>query len=372
MASDLDSSKPGLSPASIILRLGAIGLVLLVALGAFAYTGGWLSPERLTQKKIVAGFEQASGPHPGFRRNHAKGLCALGTFESNGAAASVSKATLFATGRVPVVARLAFAGGLPFVADSPSLVRSLAIRFQPVGGEEWRTGMINIPVFPFSNAKDFYEQAQAVLPDPATGKVDPAKMGAFVAAHPGFAAAGGLIGKRVVSSNFADTTYNGLDTFHFIAADGTVTPVRWSTVAVDPFVAAPPAPAAGAPAPDSNALFDAFLTRAASRPVQWRLVVTLGQTDDPVSPAVPWPAERKQIDAGTVTLDRVVAEDNGPCTDVNFDPLILPDGIAPSADEIPSARSAAYSRSFRLREGERSEKPPSAVTPREVSAGGKS
>jgi catalase len=50
----------------------------------------------------------------------------------------------------------------------------------------------------------------------------------------------------------------------------------------------------------------------------------------------------------------------------------LPSGIEPSDDPLLSARSAAYARSFTLRAGEEHEKPPSAVTARDVQAGGKS
>ena len=64
----------------------------------------------------------------------------------------------------------------------------------------------------------------------------------------------------------------------------------------------------------------------------------------------------------------VASEDGGPCTDVNYDPLVLPSGIEASDDPILSARSSAYARSFRLRENEQPQKPPSAVTPAEVAA----
>jgi catalase len=49
----------------------------------------------------------------------------------------------------------------------------------------------------------------------------------------------------------------------------------------------------------------------------------------------------------------------------------LPSGIEPSDDPLLSARSAAYARSF-TSAGEEHEKPPSAVTARDVQAGGKS
>ena len=70
---------------------------------------------------------------------------------------------------------------------------------------------------------------------------------------------------------------------------------------------------------------------------------------------------------GTVTLDRVVAEDVSPATDINFDPLVLPAGITPSDDPLLSARSAVNSQSFTRREGET--KQPSALTSAAVRKG---
>jgi catalase len=65
--------------------------------------------------------------------------------------------------------------------------------------------------------------------------------------------------------------------------------------------------------------------------------------------SLPWPEDRRHVDAGLVSIDRVASEDNGSCTDVNYDPLVLPSGIEPSDDPLLSARSAAYARSFTLR-----------------------
>jgi len=70
------------------------------------------------------------------------------------------------------------------------------------------------------------------------------------------------------------------------------------------------------------------------------------------------------LDVGTLTLERVESEDTSPCRDINFDPLVLPEGMAPSDDPLLSARSAVYSQSFTRRAGEK--KLPSAVMPSEV------
>ena len=116
---------------------------------------------------------------------------------------------------------------------------------------------------------------------------------------------------------------------------------------------------------DKNFLFDALIAAIHSHPLQWRLIVTVGQPGDLTNDAtIPWPPDRPQIDVGTLTIDRVESEDTSPARDVNFDPLVLPDGMAASDDPLLSARSAAYSQSFTRREGEHKE--PSAVSTEEV------
>jgi catalase len=352
------------------VRLGAIAAVMLSVAGAFACTAGWLSPDRLTQDRMMAAFQDANGVHAGFRRNHAKGVCVTGWFDSNGQAAALSKAAVFKPGRVPVVGRFALAGGMPFQTDAPGTVRSMALRFLLSGGEEWRTGMNNIPVFVVNSARAFYEQLLASRPDPATGKPDPARMKAFLAAHPETVQAMSLIKKRQVTPGFANSTFHSLNAFRFVDQTGGSVPVRWSTVPVQPF-AADSAKSSGAG--DKNYLFDDLIAQISQHPQQWRLIVTIGQADDPTNDAtLPWPADRRQIDAGTVTIDQASSEDSGRCTAVNYDPLVLPPGIEPSDDPLLSARSAAYARSFTLRANEEHEKPPSAVTEREVQAEGKS
>jgi catalase len=74
------------------------------------------------------------------------------------------------------------------------------------------------------------------------------------------------------------------------------------------------------------------------------------------------------VEVGTLTLERVKSDDASAARDINFDPLVLPVGIAPSDDPLLSARSAVYSQSFTRRAGE--PKQPSAITPAEVRKGG--
>jgi len=333
-----------LAPASLT-KLGAIGAIVAAIVVLFLWTGGWLSSGRLTQTRIVDTFEGVNGPHPGFRRNHAKGVCLEGMFESNGAGAKLSRASVFKSGRTPVIGRFALAGGMPMMPDGPAAVRSMALNFTLPDGEIWRTGMNDIPVFPVKDAQAFYEQLLSSRRDPNTGKPDPAAKKAFVAAHPETAKAMAIIKAHPFSSGFANATYNALNAFLFVDAAGKTTPVRWSVVPVDAFEPEPANPPA-----DKNYLFDELAARIGKGPAEWHLIVTVGQPGDPTNDAtIPWPADRPQVDAGMLRVERIVAEAEGNCRDINFDPLILPDGIEPSDDPILHFRRKAYDVSARGR-----------------------
>ena len=344
--------------ASRIARLALVGAIVGAVLVAFAYAGGWLTPWRLTPEGLVDTFEQINGPHPGFRRNHAKGVSVSGTFESTGRAAALSRAAVSQPGRIPVVGRFSLAGGNPNAVDSPETVRALAIRFSLPDGEEWRTAMISLPVFPVRTPEAFRDQLVATAADPRTGKPDPAKVQAFLAAHPESARALAVIKAEKLSSGFENTTYYGLNAFELVSSSGKSTPVRWSMVPLQPFVPVAEQPPTG----DSNSLFDALIRQVERNPLQWRLVLTIGQPGDPTNDAtIAWPPDREQIDAGTLTIDRIESDDSSPVRTITFDPLVLPDGISGSDDPLLSARSATYSVSFTRRVGESAS--PSAISP---------
>lgn len=350
-----------LTGGSTLARLAGIGVLLLGVVGAFLYLGGWFSPGKLTPGRFVDEFQRVNGTYSGFRRNHAKGVCVRGFFDSNGQGARLSKAVVFQAGRVPVIGRFSIGGGDPYAGDELSTVRGLGLQFSLSDGEEWRTAMVNLPVFPFKDAQAFYGNLVASEPDPKTHQPDPAKMAAFAANNPETVRALGIIKSHAPSSGFDNSTFYGLNAFRFTNADGTTTPVRWSLAPVQPFEAAS---ATGA-TQDKNFLFDALIASILQHPLQWHLILTVGQPGDPTDDAtIPWPDGRETVDVGTLTLDSVESEETSPARDINFDPLVLPAGIAPSDDPLLSARSAIYSQSFTRRAGEKKE--PSAVTPAEV------
>src|SRR3977135_23779 len=109
-----------LTAGNVFARLAGMGVLLLGVVGAFLYLGGWFSPQKLTPARFVDEFERVSGMHSGFRRNHAKGVCVRGFFDSNGQGARLSKAVVFQSGHVPVIGRFSLGGGDPHATDNLS------------------------------------------------------------------------------------------------------------------------------------------------------------------------------------------------------------------------------------------------------------
>jgi catalase len=342
------------------LQVIGIGALLAATTGLFLYTGGFLTGSRLSGTRMTDEIEAgAGGPHLGFRRAHAKGICLAGTFVGTSAGRALSKAAIFQGGKVPVTGRFAVGSPDPYAKDPSVGVRSMALRLQPIGAQEWRMAINDTPGLAVSTPQDFYENAVASAPDPTTGKPDPAKMQAFLAKHPETVAFKARMMAKPMASGFANDSYNSINGFIFVSPDGKRRLIRWSMQAMDPFATLTPDMRKGRSA---NYMFEDLLARLEKGPITWRLIATIAEPGDPNRAAEVWPDSREKVDMGMLTIDHVESETTGNCQDVNFDPLVLPNGIEPSDDPIPFARSAVYAESFRRRAGEH--KAPSAMTNR--------
>jgi catalase len=265
-AAPMEMHPAPLTAGNMFARLANIAVLLLGLVGAFLYLGGWFSPQKLTPARFVDEFERVNGIQSGFRRNHAKGVCVRGFFDSNGQGARLSKAVVFQSGRVPVIGRFSIPGGNPYAADSPDVVHGLGLLFTLPDGEEWRTAMIDLPVFPFNTPQAFYDNLAASQPDPQTQKPDPQKMTAVFASHPEFLQAIKIIKSHEPPSAFDNSPYFGLNAFLVTDASGKVTPVRWWLDASQPFVAAN---AVAGSESDKNYLFDGLIASVHQHPLHW-------------------------------------------------------------------------------------------------------
>ena len=340
-------------PSSRIAPLLLIAAVVAVAAAAFAYVAGWLSPGRITPAKLVDTLAPAGGPALGFRRNHAKGICFTGEFEANGAGSPLSKAQMFATGSYPVVGRFNLATPDPKTPDGMARVRGLSLRIATPDGQEWRAAMIDAPFFAVSTPQAFYGLQKALAQ-----KDDPNAVKNFIGANPEFGAFIGWAKSAPFSGSYAEERYNSLDSFIFSNSSGADQVVRWSFVpAATPVAVAPDE----LKARDPDFLGKEIVERVAKEKPHWTMVVTLANPGDPTAdPSKAWPADRRTVEVGTLSVSAIEPEVEGACRNINFDPTVLPAGIRVSDDPFPAARSAAYSVSFNRRAAEDKDYPRSS------------
>ena len=338
-------AEPPRSPTRSVL--GSLVLIAVIVGGgaaAFAYTAGWLSPRRLTPDRFVNAFAGPTGEPLGHRRNHAKGICFTGTFEANGAGSALSYAQVFTPGQYPALGRFNLATTDPNAPDATVRVRGIGLRIATPDGQQWRTAMIDAPVFPASTPQAFY---QLLL---ASASKDPNAMKTYAAAHPDIAAFAAWAESAPWTGSYAEERFNSLDSFIFVNNAGAEHAVRWSLVpAAQPVPVSPDDLAKRGP----NVLEQEITARVRSGPVRWTMMVTVANPGDPTAdPSKAWPPDRRQVDVGTLVVQRIEQEPDGPCRDINFDPTVLPTGVRTSDDPFPAARSAAYAKSYDRRTAE--------------------
>ena len=102
----------------------------------------------------------------------------------------------------------------------------------------------------------------------------------------------------------------------------------------------------------ANFLEQALIERAAKGALRWDMVVSIGQPGDAeTNPTLTWPSDRKRFTAGTLTISRAQPQAGAECEPINFDPMMMADGIQPTEDPVLKFRSPAYAVSFAKRLG---------------------
>ena len=323
----------------------ALSLALSSPSGSFAQAGDASSD--VAPAQLIQSMEAAFGVHPGQRRNHTKGTCASGEFIGTPAAAQLSRSPLFTGKSIPVVARFSIGGGDPDVADTARTVRGMALEFRVPGGALHHMTMINTPMFVAARPADFNALLIAAKPDPKTGTPDPKTFGSFLASHPAAMVQIDFVAHHNPPRDYYSSTYFAIHTFRFIDAGAKEHLVRWRFAPQAGEVLMSDAELKSAP---HDFLELGLLERTQQRPVRWDMIVSVGEPNDPqVDPTVLWPDARPHFTAGTLTISQASPQHGAPCEKINFDPLVMADGIAPTSDPILLFRSPAYAVSFARR-----------------------
>ncbi|MGH1589797.1 catalase family peroxidase [Methylobacterium phyllosphaerae] len=322
-------------------RLG-FALLLGTALAAAAPA---LAQEASTAEQTIDVMNTLFGKHPGARANRAKGVVAEGSFTPSPEAAKISKASLFKGPAVPVTVRFSDATGVPTIPDgvADANPHGLALKFKLSDGAEMDVVTNALKYFPVATGEEFRDLLKAVA-DSGPNAAHPTALERFAAAHPAAATAGGT---AKTPSSLARQTYNGVNAFLFVDDAGKRQPFRFRFVPVEGEEILPPAEAAKR---DPNFLMAEIGPRVAKTPAQFRMLAQLAEPGDPTNDATkPWPDDRKTVDLGTVTVNKVVPDSAEAEKALLFMPNNLTDGIEVSDDPLIDARVQAYAVSFSRR-----------------------
>jgi len=291
--------------------------------------------------QIVDALNKVYGVHPGFRANHAKGIVAKGSFKASADAANLSKASLFSGNTIPVTVRFSDSGGLPNVPDGSSfaLPHGMAIKYHLPDGSETNMVLVSLKFFPVSNGEDFRDLQLSIADSPPDAP-KPTKFELFLKSHPAVPAA---LATTATPDSFADEQYNGIDAFIFVDNAGKKQAVRYimapeKLVHIDAAEAAKKAP---------DFLMDEIAARVAKGPVTFHLEAQLAAPGDQTKDATePWPVDRKVVDLGVLTIDKLVPDSLEAQKKLLFLPGALVPGIEKSDDPLIDLRDGAYAVSF--------------------------
>jgi catalase len=303
--------------------------------------------KEVTAGKVVTALEGAYGVHAGQRRNHTKGTCALGEFVGTTKTAMYSQSALFSGQPVRVVARFSLAGGNPAAPDADRSPRGMALEFRLPDGSLQHMTMINTPMFFAAMPRTFLDKMLALKPDPATGKPDPEALKAFMAAHPDNQGQAKFLAANNPPASYANGAYYGIHTFKFVNRKNKITLVRWRFVPQDGEKQLSNAELKSMP---TDFLEKALINRTQQGPVRWDMLLTIGEPGDPENdPTILWPKDRKELKVGTLTISSAMNQKGAECENINYDPLVMADGIAPTNDPVLLFRSPSYGLSFSKR-----------------------
>jgi catalase len=300
-------------------------------------------PATASAADFIEVFEKLGGKHAGFRKAHAKGVCATAVFEPSREAKYFKNAPLFGQDSLPAIVRFSIGSANPSADERIPGARGMGMQIKlPDGSAHTITGN-STPVFSGKDPETFLGFLRTLVPDDS-GQVNYAQVGAYVAANPSVQASTMWARTTPAPTSYANTPYFGLHTFFFEDPQTKETfKYRWQLSPTLGDIGLTAEQTANMPA---IFLADKIKAQVADRDmkVSFTLRATIGQeADTNVDPSDVWPADREQVTMGSVTITEVGGL---ACDKLNFDPNILSSGFTPSADPVLRMRSPAYGISF--------------------------
>ena len=319
-----------------LAAIAALTATLIIPASAVAEDAQ--APQKSLPEQLVDAFNGVFGVHPGMRANHPKGIVLEGTFTPAASAASVSKAAHLQKKKapIPVTVRFSAGSGQPTVPDTNQMPRGMAVKFSLPDGSKTDLVVLSFNGFPVATAEEFRDFLLAIAASgPDAPK--PTAIEKFLAAHP--------TAKNFVESpkpqpvSYATLPYFGINAFKFTNAKGAVTFGRYQLrpVAGEHYLTQEQLATM-----EPDYLSTEIRERVRRGPAKFTLLLQVAEKDDKIDdPSIAWPDSRKQIELGTITITKAVADSHTAEKKLLFMPGALVPGIE-AADPMIAARSASY------------------------------
>jgi len=328
-----------MSKISIGLMIASLLMIPTIAAGQSAPPA-----QKSLPLKLVDDFAALNGNAPHARVNHAKGVVVEGTFTPSKAAASVSKAAHFQKQRNPISVTIRFSdgSGMPNESDTNTINRGMAIKFTLPSGAKTDIVSLSYNGFPVATAEEFSQFLEAIAAS-GPNAPKPTPLDTFLGMHP--AAKTFVTAAKPPPVSFGTVAYYGINSFKFTNAKGDVIYGRYQII---PVAGTHVLTSAQLAKKGPNYLVDELGPQLRKGPVKFTLRLQVAEAGDKIDdPSVTWPASRKTVTLGTITITRPTMDSHTEDKWL-FLPGAVTDGIEP-ADPMIAVRSAAYPISFARR-----------------------
>ncbi|MEZ9593705.1 catalase [Shewanella sp. 10N.261.52.F9] len=270
-------------------------------------------------------------------RNHAKGFCTSGTFTPAADIKNQFNIPFLDQQQINVTARFSLGGTNPHASDKGS-GRFMSLK---IDGDQESLNFVtsNAQVFFAKNLEDFFI-FQTKVKQGAQGKQW------LIDNKPDAKTFFEYVSQRSPSASYANSRYFGVNSFLFNTPDNAQVAGRWI---FEPVAGSAPLSKPQLDEKTDDFLQNELLNRIDNTPAIWDLYIKLAKDTDKINdPTIVWPESRQRVLVGQVIIngERDAETSVQQCDKSIFNPLLLPNGITPSADPILNARTPAYIESF--------------------------
>ncbi len=284
----------------------------------------------------------AGGIHPGLRFTHTKGLVTTGTFTPASSARSITRAAHMQGSTVPVTVRFSDGTGVPNIPDNNDNAspHGMAIRFALAGGAYTDIVANSHNGFFIGTGADFLAFLTAIA---ATNEksAHPSPIEQFLGTHP--AALKVIVDSKAAAKSFQNLDFYSNNAFVFVDSAGGKHPARYQIIPTAGVVKLDSATSAKQKA---DYMFNGLRAALAKGPVKYTIFAQLANPGDQTNDgSIVWPADRKRVELGTLSITKVLANSDSAQKVLAFNPIILTNGITLSDDPLPLLRSAVYALS---------------------------